>query len=297
MSRLTQPAIQDGDDITAASLNDRFTQFSQTDLNEFNTRDGAFDLPHFQKGTGRFVAPTMYEKSIGWNLWKHSSYHTFTGQTTGVVNPHIVLDSGGSADKLDFGALGMTVRTTDVLRVYWDLSIRPRWEGSKPWLGGALYFTFPNGTGGTTDIFSGYGCWAFWLQWDITDNTLTNWVDVPGQGDFNTVVTGTRGGNALTNCSSTSVMQTNIESCDADDGAVRSPTDVPLGWTSVDGAWHYTPQGANTVIYGIRVVFTGPLGAYNDGANNYLVRNDSVAASARLDQQAGGLSALLMTLG
>ena len=296
MSRLTQPAIQDGDDITAASLNDRFTQFSQTDLNEFNTRDGAFDLPHFQKGNNRFLAPVMHEKSIGWNLWKHSSYHTFTGQTTGSA-PHIVLDSGGSPDALAFGALGMTVRTTDVLRVYWDLSIRPRWEGGKPWLGGALYFTFPGIGGGTNNIFSGYGCWAFWLQWDITSNALTNFVNVPGQGDFNTVITGVRGGNTLTNCTSTSVMQTNIEACDAQDGAIGSLADVPLGWTSVDGAWHYTPQGANQIIYGIRVVFTGPLGAHNQGGVNYLLRNDSVAAAARLDQQAGGLSALLMTLG
>lgn len=295
MSRLTEPAIQDGDDITAASLNDRFTQFSQAGaLNAFNVRDGAFDLPHFKMGNADWLAPDMAVNSIGWNEWKHASYHTFTGVTTG-SSPFVVLDALGNPDHLSFGPLGFTLNIDDILRVYWDLSVRPRWEGSQPWEGGALYFTFPKIGGGTDNVFSGYGCWAFWLQWDVTDNTLTNWVNVPGQGDFNTVITGVRGGNTLTDCSATSVIQNVVETgALCDEGKISSPVNLPVGWSSVDGAWHYKRSGTVITVYGVRVVFSGPFGAHNQGGVNYLLRNDSVAGSARIDQQAGGIQALVM---
>ena len=300
VSRLTQPAVKDGDNLDAASLNDRFTQFSQSGaINAFNLRDGAIDLPHFKVGTTtRFLATDMYETAIGDNRWKHSGYTTRVGQTTG-AGPYAVLDSGGTANgTLSFGTLGITLTAGDLLRVYWDLSVRPRWEGSQAWEGGALYFTFPKSSGGTVNVFSGYGCWAFWLQWDITDNTLSNFVNVPGQGDFNSIVVGSRGGNALSNCNSTSIMQNVIEYGDAaNNGIIADDVDYPIGWTSVDGAWHYQRPSGSVTVYGVRLVFSGPFGAYNDGATNYLVRNDSVAASARLDQQAGSIQALAMTNG
>jgi len=300
MSRLTEPAIKDGDSLDAASLNDRFTQFSQSGaINAFNFRDGAIDLPHFNVGSiSRFLATDMYVTTIGDNRWKHSGYTTRNGQTTG-ASPYEVLDGGGSPNgTLSFGPLGVTLTAGDLLRVYWDLSIRPRWEGSQPWEGGALFFTFPKAGGGTVNVFSGYGCWAFWLQWDTTSNALTNFVNVPGQGDFNTIVTGARGGNRLDNCNSTSVMQNVIEYGDAaDNGAIQDDVDIPIGWTSVDGAWHYQKTAGTVTVYGVRLVFSGPFGAYNDGADNYLVRNDSVAASARLDQQAGSIQAIAMTSG
>jgi hypothetical protein len=301
MSRLTEPAILDGDDIDAASINDRYTQFSQPGaLNAFNTRDGAFDLPHFKRGNDAWLAPDLYETTMGWNLWKHSSYHTRIGQTTGAA-PYTVLDSVGATDVLDFGPLGVAVAPTDILRVYWDLSVRARWEGTRPWTGGALTFTvLHSGGGGASAISNGYGCWAFWLEWDITDNTLSNFVEVPGQGDFNTVVTGVRGGNALTNCGSTSITPAIIEDADVvEDGRTNGSVLVyETGWSSVDGAWHYIPTGGTTTtVYGVRVVYSGPFGAHNQGGVNYLVRNDAVADDARLDQQAGQINALHMRLG
>ena len=145
-------------------------------------------------------------------------------------------------------------------------------------------------------MFSGYGCWAFWLQWDVTDNTLANFVNVPGQGDFNTVVTGGRGGNALSNCKSTSVLQNVVEyAAAADEGlVVGTPVDTAVGWSSVDGAWHYAQGTGSQTVYGLRVVFSGPFGAYNAAGVNYLLRNDSVAASAELDVQDGSLQAMFM---
>ena len=300
MSRLTQGPILDGDTIDAASLNDRFTQYSQTGaLNSFNTRDQAFDLPQFESGTDRFLVGGMAgggTAAIGYPDFKHSAYNTYTGQTTG-ASPYVVQDSTPADTVLSLGASGFTLGADDILRVYWDLSVRPRWTGSRPWLGGALFFTFPHGSGGgsTVNVFSGYGCWAFWLQWDVTSNALANFVNVPGQGDFNTVVTGVRGGNALSNCKSTSVLQNVVEyAAAADEGEVVSPSDTAVGWSSVDGAWHYAQGTGSQTVYGLRVVFSGPFGAYNAAGVNYLLRNDSVAASAELDVQDGSLQAMFM---
>lgn len=296
MSRLTQPPVKDGDDLNAASLNDRFTQFAQTDLNQFNTRDAAIDLPQMKSGASRFIVPTMVTQLIGHNDWRHATDNTETGQSTG-ASPHVVSDAGGTPTVLSFGPLGVTLsQNEDMLRVYWDLSVRPRWEGSRPWTASDLIFVFDKGGGATQNCFSGYGCWAFWLQWDITSNALANFVNVPGQDDFNSIVTGTRGGNPLSQCQSTSVVQSVIETGGAPDNGVLSGgvLTIPVGWTAVDGAWHYLPTGSNQTIYGLRVVFSGPFGAYNVGATNYLIRADNVAADARLDYNGGGLNAIKM---
>lgn len=295
MSRLTQPPVLDGDAINAASLNDRFTQFSQTDLNQFNTRDAAIDLPQFKSGVLRFLAPQMHIGAIGANDWKHATDVTVTGQATG-TSPHVVSDAGGTATPLSFGTLGMTLQPdVDVLRVYYDLSVRPRWEGSRPWTSSDLIWVFPTG-GSTQNVFSGYGCWAFWLQWDITSNALANFVNVPGQGDFNGIVTGSRGGNPLGTCQSTSVVQSVIETGGAPNNGQLSGgvLTIPVGWTAVDGAWHYARTGTALTVFGVRVVFSGPFGAYNVGATNYLIRADNVAADARLDYNGGGMTALKM---
>ena len=47
-------------------------------------------------------------------------------------------------------------------------------------------------------------------------------------------------------------------------------------------------------VFGVRVVFSGPFGAYNVGATNYLIRADNVAGDARLDYNGGGMTALKM---
>jgi hypothetical protein len=49
MSRIVRAAVNDGDTLDAASLNDRFSDYTQTDLNAFNHRDAAHDLPQMAK--------------------------------------------------------------------------------------------------------------------------------------------------------------------------------------------------------------------------------------------------------
>lgn len=309
MSRLTQPAIVDGDAIDAASLNDRFSQYSQAGaINATNTRDAAFDLPQMKGTNDNWVLPQMEIAQIGHNDWKHGAYQTHIGQASGF---HTVDDSVGTENGyLSFGPTGMTLNPdTHILRVYWNLQVRPRWEedatwGNRPWSATGLngsQFLFPFGGGGSTAVWDWFGCWAFRLQWDITDNTLTNWQEVPNQGDFDTLTPDLYTGEKLDNCRSTSVVPFTTESYDLPDNGngVLNFVGPFQGWTAVDGAWHYArklPAGALTV-YGVRLVFTGPLQAYQDGTDNYLNRCAPFLVNlARIDQQAGVLQACKMRI-
>jgi hypothetical protein len=192
MSRLTNKPVLDGDPINAASLNTRFADFNQTTLNEFNVRDAAIDLPQFT--TSKFMAPQMAVAPIGHQDWKHAAYNTVVGQTTPSV-PHVIRDSGGTPTPLATGGgAGWTISPDQVLRVYWDLSVRPRWAPGNPWRGTDVEWTFSDKVGtGVATCSNGTVCWAFWLQVDVTDASLSNWVDVAGQDSFNTVVTAGRG--------------------------------------------------------------------------------------------------------
>ena len=295
MSRLTNKPVLDGDPIDAASLNTRFADFNQTTLNEFNVRDAAIDLPQFSSTP--FMATQFAQRQIGAYSFDHATFNTEAGQSTGAA-PHVVSDAGSTPTELSLGLAGWTVNPDQVLRVYWDLSVRPRWTSSDPWVGTDWEWRFPNISGSSfTLVSNGSGCWAFWLQVDVTDATLTNWVNVAGQGDFNTVAYSGRGGNLLANCMATSIVPAvnQVLAGPVNGKSNSTTTSVGIGWTSVDGAWHFTP-GAPTTIYGIRVVFTGPLGAYH-AVNNWLIRAEAgVVADAELDYNAGALQALLMRL-
>jgi hypothetical protein len=294
MSRLTNGSVPEESSISAASLNTRLTAFTQTDLNQFNTRDAAIDLP--QMDTGGFMVPQMAIRQIGSQNWTHTAYNTEVGQVTGDA-PHIVRDAAVAPTDLALGA-GWTVGTDQMLRVYWDLSVRPRWDSSRPWAGTDWEWTFTNKSGaGAVRVANMTGCWAFWLQWDTTSAALLNFTNVPSQDSFNTpVLSGPRGGSLLANLQATSIVPCVNEVLAAPDNgrADTVNTHVPIGWTSVDGAWHYVP-GSPITIYGLRVVFTGPLGAYN-AASNWLVRSDVLAPDAILDYNGGSLQALLMRL-
>jgi hypothetical protein len=294
MSRLTNKPVLDGDPINAASLNTRFNGFVQTDLNEFNVRDAAIDLPQFT--STKFMAPQSNSRQIGNYVFDHATYNTVPGQVTGAA-PHIISDAAAVPSHLPLGAGGWTVEPDEILRVYWDLSVRPRWLSAHPWRGTDWDWTFPEKTSsGTTRIGNGSGCWAFWLQVDVTSTALVNWVNVAQQDSFNTVILGARGGNLLANCAATSIVPAIIEVADTPrNGTFDGVVGADVGWTSVDGAWHFKP-GSPTTIYGVRVVCTGPLVAYH-AANNWLIRaENAVVADAELDYNGGGLQALVMRL-
>lgn len=305
MSRLIIPSVVDGDPVNAAELNQRFNAFDLPgQLDDFNVRGFSIDLPQFT--SSKFMAPKLEIGALGYNDWKHGAFNTEKGQVTG--DPaHIVSDSGGTPTVLPLGA-GWALSTADILRVYWDLSVLPGWDSARAWDAAGLdlvsVFKEIHPSVGTIHVSNGLGCWLFWLQWDITSAALTNWVEVAGQGDFNTAVPGTggRGGELLTSCQATSVVPCVLETAQAPAGGrfnsryTPSSTVQPyggIGWTTVDGAWHYAAPAPVTV-YGLRVAFSGPFGAHHNGVNNYLIRSDSTAADAELSYNGGSIQALLM---
>lgn len=292
MSRITTQPAEDGQEVTATDLNSRYTAFSQAGaINAFNTRDAAFDLPQFS--STRFMAPRMATANIGYNDWKHTAFNTDTAPATS-ASPFLVRDGAGVYTPLSFGASGWTLSTEQLLRVYWDLSVRPRYTGT-PWLSAGSLGFWAIGSGAATDVASGMSCWAFWLQWDITSNALTNWANVPQQSDFNDAV-GILFGGTLGNTMATTVVPPWFESAAGlSNGSFGSTDDYPVGWTGISGDWHHKPA-APVTIYGLRVVFTGTLHGWNSGGVNYLVRDDPTNATGdvRIDHNGGRLEAMVM---
>lgn len=293
MSRLTNKPVLDGDPINAASLNTRYADFTTTTLNNFNVRDAAIDLP--QLTAQKFVTPNFAQRLIGHQDWTHTAYNTVAGQTTGAA-AHVIRDAAAVPTDLALGA-GWTISPGQVLRVYWDLSVKPEWLSALAWYGYDVEWTFPDFSSLPVTITNGTACWAFWLQWDQTSAALTNWTNVPVQDDFNTVVFSGRGGNLLANCQSTSVVPAINQVAEIPQhGQFNSPlAPSDIGWTSVDGAWHFIP-GSPITIYGLRLVCTGPLAAYHS-ASNYLLRvQPALAADAELYYNGGSIQALHMRL-
>lgn len=297
MSRITRAPVVDGQTVSAIDLNNRFTDYSQPGaLNAFNTRDAAFDLGQF--ASTRFMAPLMASTTIGYDDYKHGAYNTDTA-TAGVQVPRLVRDGAGNATPLSFGPTGWTIGTvTDVLRVYWDLSVRPRADaGTAPYRTGANLSFYSIGSGLLTDIYNGLAGWAFWLQWDITSNALANFVNVPGQGSFNNVA-GPFVGENLTNTMATTSVQGFLENpTGMQGGSFNTRFTYNPGWQGISGDWHYNrPVGGPLTIYGLRVVFTGILTSWNTGGANFLVRDDVTSATGDcfLDHNGGALSAMLM---
>ena len=308
MSRIERDPIEDGDEITAASLNTRFNDFSQSNLNAFNTRDAAIDLPQFKIQNDRgFMAPVATDIVIGEVSLKHSTSVTLNGQTAAPASPYIIGDAGGNPTyigPLNIGLVNIT--SSDILRVYWHLNVRPLYAGT-PWTTvdtPSPEYAIDHTGGGQQGVATWGTCWVFYLQWDITDATLTNWTEVPFQGDFSTAIAGGVVGDPLAACTATSVVPAWITYHDADERVgTGSDIGVPVGWRSVSGAYYYDASMAGAVgtVYGLRLVAKGPMHPYNNGGVNYLVHQTAVpgqgGASVQLEHTDGRLGFILQRLG
>jgi hypothetical protein len=124
MSRINRARIVDGDDVTAASLNDRFDDFSQAnELDQFNLRDAAVDLPQFKKSP-KFQAPFVQVDVLGKADLLHASPVSVSATgTSPYTSPHVVEDGAGTATIANYGASGLTIDSSQVFRVYWSLSV------------------------------------------------------------------------------------------------------------------------------------------------------------------------------
>lgn len=302
MSRIIRPAVQDGESIDAADLNTRFNDYTQTDLNAFNHRDAAYDLPQFSRpgaSTYGFIGKYQNTITLGLNDWKHTSSVTVSGTvTTPPAAPYVVGD-GVNPTVMSFGAAGQTVAANEVLRVYWDLSVYPHWIGSRPW-SAYDYNNIAHGGGGSTAIGTNSSCWPFWLQWDITSNALTNFVNVPQQGSFDTNFTGSIYGSPLSDTMATSVVPAYIDRGLPSAGTLpHTPVQIAVGWRGISGTWYYPKTSGSQTIYGLRLVFTGVCHAYyNAGtSSNALVHDTNWADEARLSYNGGKLHAFIQRVG
>jgi hypothetical protein len=135
---------------------------------------------------------------------------------------------------------------------------------------------------------------VFYLEWDITSSGRTNYVPVPGQGDFKTTV-GSYYGDSLAETQATSVMPSGLRFANnPTEGRLPNPSfESSQRWRGISGAWYYprtTPS--SLVVYGIRFVVKGVLHPYKTGSVNYLVHDTVYSNGASLDYNGGNLAVL-----
>ena len=299
MSRINRARIVDGDNTTAASLNDRFDDFSQAGaLDTFNLRDSAVDLPQLAKT--KFDAPFVQVDTLGKSDLLHAAPVPVSANgLTPPVAPHVLQDGAANPTFATYAG-GLSVSINEVFRVYWSLSVAADLTGS-PWQGGMQYNTVSgSGGGGNLNVSTSAGCFVAWLQWDVTDGTLTNWTEVPGQSDFEDTV-GAYYGAELADCGATTVIPLwsywlrNLNNGDSSAGTTEETN--AAGWRAVSRSWHYT--GSAVTIYGLRVVLRGVMHPRraSAGAANALVNDTAVAGGVSLQYTGGRLVSFVNRLG
>tara|TARA_Y100000114_G_scaffold71663_1_gene65630 strand:+ start:794 stop:1705 length:912 start_codon:yes stop_codon:yes gene_type:complete len=300
MSRISRAPIAEGDTIAAADLNARFNDYTQNGsivagLNEFNVRDAAVDLPQVQSD---WLAQAIYETTLGEFDLDHSSKNTVNAASAVPSAGHLVQNFSGTVSVLSFGAGGKVISTSDVLRLYWDLSVNPKYTGT-PWTAAASFSDYVlDATGGSTvKVATSATVWVIYPEWDITSNALGNFAPVPGQGNFDTNYTGFRRGEALSTCQATCVIPAWIQIATAStNGAVPSVglrANV-IGWRGISGAWHYAGSDGAVTVYGIRWRIKGVLHPEQNSSVNYLGFDTGASNGVSLEYTSGKAQALVM---
>ena len=322
MSRIERTPVDSGDATSATELNNTYSDYSQAGaLDAPNTRDQAFDLPHF---TNTPIVKNCKEAALSGQAMHPSGF----GPTAVVVVPasptiyppvYEVTTPAGVATPLTLTTSGWTLSPGDVLRVWWDLSVRPNFV-SRPWRNANSLGQYPveDIAGGPDwNITDGMHCWVAFLEWDITDNTLGNFVPVPNQTDFNVpfIIHGVSytGGYVNQTAATSAISAWSVFSAGlASEGQVPDPAGTAPdyndkemffehGWHAVSGMWAYPRVATNVTIYGIRVRVTGlmhPMHINGGNSENVLVYDTNVVgpgpANALLDYVSGRISAVHM---
>ena len=300
MSRISRAPIAEGDTVAAADLNARFNDYTQSGsivagLNQFNVRDAAVDLPQVQSD---WLAQAVYEATLGELDLDHSSKNTVNAASAVPSAGHLVQNFSGTVSVLSFGAGGKGISTADVLRLYWDLSVNPKYTGT-PWTAAASFSDYVlDATGGSTvQVATSAAVWVMYPEWDITSNALGNFAPVPGQGDFDTNYTGARRGEALSNLQATCVIPAWLQIATASAAglvpAVGLRANV-IGWRGVSGAWHYAGSDGAVTVYGIRWRIKGVLHPEQNTSVNYLGFDTGASNGVSLEYTSGKAQALVM---
>jgi len=261
MSRITRGRAGVGDLASAADLNGTYSDFTQTGaLNTYNTRDQAFDLPHF---TNTPILLNKATAALGNSGMTHLAPVSEALSTTNASSPvkTPLATSTGTATFLNLSSAPWTTASGDVIRLWWNLSVASSWPDAtdKPWaytdaLGN---YNLPGAAG--APISDGLHLWVIYLQWDITSAGLLNWVEVPGQSSFTSTVGSYKGAYVYDLAASSVVSPWTLYSPgDADAGSVPTVSHRAQGYFANYGMWAYPATGAVTV-YGFRLVITGIL--------------------------------------
>ena len=257
MSIITNTRFTPGQTLDAVALNTKMTDIvtaTTSGLSGLNLRNEAVDLPNCDydtnNGESGIILTDARQQTNGVGVGAGTAYEN-TADVTLTELAH------GSGTRITYGPTGLSLVDGDLLRYTF----------------GALCTDFS----GSRIVAPGtyvHPCWVVWVQWDITSAALTDWVAVPGQGDWD---------NAYTD-----VANTHGESADN----TLSTAVIPHGSAYDDGSanqyhyhnnfslrrvYNYIEAGGGVTIYGIRLVIDGLYYPwYTAGtAINRLVHRDS----------------------
>ena len=305
MSRIIRGRVTPGEAVDGTTLNATYADFTQAGaLDGANTRDQALDLPQL-KNVPIFI--DSQEVLLGNAGMVHTITPTTVASSTSSPVLHSVQNSSGAETFLNFSASPWALATTDILRLWWNLSVSTAYTGS-PWDGGSTKGRYTiddtGGAGGTVQITDGMHCWLVYVEWDITSAGLSNWVPVPGQ-QAPTGSIGSDTGVQLQHCAASSVISpwAVTSAAAAVEGEMPSGnkgTAIDHGWYGHYGMWAHVPASPVTV-YGIRLKITGLMHpAHLSGGNeeNALVFDYSIGDASRTLKYTGGrMTALQMKAG
>jgi hypothetical protein len=297
LSRINRAPVSPGDTVDATPLNAAYTDFAQTAaLDQFNTRDSAFDLAHLRtSSTGALMLLDVREQAVGTGDILHAAPASVSSAVAGPATPSVV--TGGAGSVLSYGGSGLAMQAGMVLRVYSSLGVRPRYTGT-PWANSAPdalgQYDVLDGSGGSTVLSLGAHFWIVQLQWDITSSALINWAPVSGAGNFQSVVvSGLYGQSLQTMRGCACVPAWNLmwsQWRNGDALAAGSMLDRTIGWYGAPINYVLLNNASRTV-YGLRLVVHGIYHSYRDTNTNYAVLDVNVAGTLEYDQ--GNITSML----
>jgi len=303
MSRITRVPLIPGTLSQAGTGNADFTAYTQPGgIDQYNLRDAAVDLPQLANlGTTGIITLNSASAPIGTGAsnWQHtglSPQAPSSAITPATETP--LVDGAGNPTPL--GPLGWNLDAGQVLRVYWDLSVRPEYDGT-PWVGADGEIDIQVGmTPGVQVVNMGAHCWLISLQWDVTSAALVNFTEVSGQTAYTSAIGGTVGGKLSDSPASVPVPAWKLSTINVADGTWQGGSQEvarEVKWTSANGAWYYLPSGAITV-YGLRLVIHGIYHPGQTATENYLLLDTVVGGVAQILKYDGGtLTAIQQRLG
>lgn len=253
MSRVDNTSPKAGDAVTAAGLNEKFTDIqtaTTAGLDEANFRSEALDYTKFP------VNNAHGKTGIVLRDWKYANNGVGTSGGATYTSTTIA----GAPAELSHGAgsrlvwpLGQELAANDMLRAHFWL-----WADAVGIDESKYKVAYGNASGNPYAALVGIDetdipVWVAWLQWDITSNALANWTEVPGQGDFDSNFSSAGNGSYCDEMLATAVIPHGSRYAFSGQTYLLKHTDLP-----VRRSYNYVNDtGSPITIYGLRLVING----------------------------------------